>query len=184
MSTPGIFHLRGNTRRLMAQAGLSSGAVQMSTIAGMPQASDYTLTNFGPSVAFVGWGPDADTAIDNAREPTTATPRFCVVLYPGQRSIEARHGAFFAASTASGSADILVSPGHGLVDGFGAGNIAGDLSDSAALLALLSHGRGEQNELLRGTLIELRVITNFLKQGLNVAEDPDAARSDEAPRIN
>lgn len=184
MSTLGIFALRGNTRRFTAQSGIAAGAVQMSVITGMPQASDYTLTNFGPSVAFIGWGPDADTAIDNAREPTTATSRFCVVLYPGQRSVEAKHGAFFAASTVSGNADILISPGHGLVDGFGAGNVSGDLSDSAALLALLSHERGEQSELLRGTLIELRVITNFLKQGLNVAEDPDAARSDEAPRIN
>lgn len=184
MSTPGIFQLRGNTRRLTARPGLSSGAVQMSTIAGMPQASDYTLTNFGPGVAFVGWGPDADTAIDNAREPTAATPRFCVVVYPGQRTIEAKHGAFFAASTVSGVAEILVSPGHGLVDGFGAGNVASDQSDSAALLALLLYERGEQNETLKDALIELRVITNFLKQGLNVAEDPDVARSDEAATIN
>lgn len=184
MSTPGLFQLRGNTRRLTARPGLSSGAVQMSTITGMPQASDYTLTNFGPSVAFVGWGPDGDTAVDNAREPTGATPRFCVVLYPGQRTIEAKHAAFFAASTASGTAEIFISPGHGLVDGFGAGNITGDQSDSAALLELLYEQRGAHNELLKNTLIELRVITNFLKQGLNVAEDPNAARGDEAASIN
>ena len=184
MSTQGLFHLRGNTRRLLAQPGLSSGAVQMSTIAGMPQANDYTLTNLGPSVAFVGWGPDADTAIDNAREPTTATSRFCVVLYPGQRSIEAKHGAFFAASTVSGNADILISPGHGLVDGFGAGNAVLDQADAVALLALLDYQRGEQKEAFGDILVELRVITSFLKQGLNVAEDPDAARSDEAAIIN
>lgn len=184
MSTQGIFHLRGNTRRLTAQAGLSAGSVQMSTIAGMPQASDYTLTNFGPSVAFIGWGPDSATAIDNAREPTAATSRFCVVLYPGQRTIEAKHGVYFAASTASGTAEILISPGHGLVDGFGAGNVAGDQFNSVALAALLAHQRGDIDEWLRSALIELRVITGFLKEGLNVAEDPEAARGDEAASIN
>ena len=183
MSTPTIFALRGNTRRLKAQAGLASGAVQMSTIAEMPPASDYTITNLGPSAAFVGWGPDRDTAIDNAREPTSAEPRFCVVVFPGQRTVEAKHGAWFAASTASGVADILISPGHGLVDGFGAGN-ALDQADSVALLALLDHQRGGLRESLDAILIELRVITSFLKEGLNVAEDPNAARSDEAATIN
>lgn len=183
MSTQGIFALRGNTRRLKAQAGVAAGTVQMSVVAGMAPASDYTITNFGPAVAFVGWGPDADTAIDNAREPTAAESRFCVVVYPGQRSIEAKHGAYFAASTASGTADILISPGHGLVDGFGAGN-ALDQADSVALMALLAHQRGEQKDALDGILVELRVITSFLKEGLNVAEDPDAARSDQAAIIN
>lgn len=178
MSTQGIFHLRGNTRRFAANAG----AVQMSTVAGFPQASDYTITNFGPSVAFVGWGPDADTAITNALEPTSANPRFCVVVYPGQRTVEAKHGAYFAASTASGTADILISPGHGLVDGF-AGNAALASSDAGALLALLAHERGAQQELLEGLLIELRTITHFLKEGLNVAEDPDLARSDQAAQV-
>lgn len=183
MSTPGIFHLRGNTRRLVAQPGLPGLAVQMSVITGMPQASDYTITNFGPSAAFLGWGPDADTAIDNAREPTIGEPRFCVVIYPGQRTVEAKHGAYFAASTASGTATIMISPGAGLVDGFGAGN-ALDQTDSASLLALLAHATGRDLELMERFLIELRTITHFLKDGLNAPDDPDAIRSDEAANIN
>ena len=183
MSTQGIFHLRGNTKVLKAGAGRPGETIQMSVIAGMPPASDYTITNLGPGIAYVGWGPDADTAIENAREPTTAEPRFCVVVYPGQRTIEAKHNVYFAASTASGTTTLLISPGQGLVDGFGAGNVL-EQTDSLALLGLLAHIRGSEQETLDRILVELRVITNFIKQGLNVAEEPDIARGDETANIN
>lgn len=181
MSTEGIFHLRGNTRRFTAQAGLSAGAVQVSNATGFPPASDYTITNLGPEVAFVGWGPDVDTAIANAKEPKTGDSQFCVVVCPGQMAIEARSNAYFAASTVSGTAELLISPGHGLVSGFGSGKVS---TDSSILMAMLDFERGEHRELQNELLIELRTITHFLKEGLNVAEDPDSTRSDEAAQLN
>lgn len=184
MSTQGIFHLRGNTRRIRATTGWTNG-VQVSRATAFPPASDFIITNFGPSVAFVGWGPDQDTAIANARAPAQGDPdgKFCFVVPPGARSVEAKEGAWFAAVTEAGSADILITPGSGLVDGFGAGNAAMDASSNAALLAMAALAYRQQ-ETAEALLIELRTITEFLKQGLNVGDDPEAIRSDQAASIN
>lgn len=186
MSTEGIFNIRGNTKRLTATTGAMISAVKMSRVSEFPPAGDFIVNNFGPSVAFLGWGPDSDTAIANAKVPASgeATGTFCYVVHPGARSIEAKDGAYFAAMTESGTADIMITPGRGLVDGFGAGNVASDATTSAGMLALLAYSTGVQQELLEGVLIELRTLTHFLKEGLNVAEDPDSARSDAASRIN
>ena len=161
-------------------------AVQMSRATAFPPASDYIITNFGPSVAFVGWGPDSDTAIANARAPIAGdtTGKFCFVVHPGARGIEAKDGAWFAAITESGSADVLITPGSGLVDGFGAGNAATDPAASSAMLALSAYSVGRQAEMIEKLLIELRTLTEFVKQGLNVGDDPEAIRSDQAATIN
>ena len=82
--------------------------------------------------------------------------------------------------TESGTADIMITPGRGLVDGFGAGNVGVDAASNASLLALFAYSSGAQQELFEGVLIELRTITEFLKAGLNVADDPAAIRSDNA----
>ena len=170
MSTETIFALRGNTVRLSASPGLPGQAVQMSVIAGTVQASDYTITNLGPAVAFVGWGPDKATALANAREPTTGDPRFCVVVYPGQLAIEAKHGAWFAASTAAGSADILISPGHGLVHGF-----AGPSSQATSQVEALQQQQLDALELI---LTELQVLTLLTKEGFILPGELDDLRSD------
>lgn len=158
-------------------------AKQVSRATGFPFANNYIITNLGPAVAFVGHGPDSGTAIANASVPTEATSQFCFVVPPGQRSVEAKENAFFAAVTASGTADILITPGHGLVDGFGEGLANLDTQGSAASVAMLDYLIGSQQDLMRGLLIELRTITEFVKQGLNVAEDPDAVRSDQVANI-
>lgn len=170
MSTAGIFALRGNTVRLTASPGLPGRAVQMSVISGNPQASDYTITNLGPNVAFVGWGPDKDTAVANAQEPTTGDPRFCVIVYPGQLAIEARHGAWFAASTLSGIAEIMVSPGHGLVHGFS--------SPSAQANNTVEALQQQQLDALELILTELQVLTLLTKEGFILPGELDDLRSD------
>ena len=95
MSTEGIFNIRGNTKRLTATAGAMISAVKMSRATEFPPAGDFIINNFGPSVAFLGWGPDSDTAIANAKVPATGetTGTFCYVVHPGARSIEAKDGA-------------------------------------------------------------------------------------------
>lgn len=186
MSTEGISVLSGNTKRITAKVGSTISSVKMTTATGFPPAGDYTISNFGPNVAFVGWGPDSDTAIANADVPATGdtTGKFCFIVYPGQRTIEAKDGAYFAAVTSIGTADILITPGRGLVDGFGDGNVVNDLSNTVATAAMLSVTWGAQMELLQLILIEMRTQTDFLKQGLNVAEDPDVTRSDQAAIVN
>ena len=170
MSTEGIFTLRGNTVRLTASPGLPGRAVQMSVITGMPQASDYTITNLGPVLAFVGWGPDRDTAVTNAQEPTTGDPRFCVLVYPGQLAIEARHGAWFAASTIAGTSELLISPGHGLVHGFSSPN-----SQANAQIETLQQQQLDALELI---LTELQVLTLLTKEGFILPGELDDLRSD------
>ena len=184
MSTPTIAVIRGNTRRISAGTAPMVAAVQMARATGFPPASDYSIINLGPNVAFVGWGPDSDTAMANARVPIAgdATGTFCFVVHPGGRSIEAKDGAWFAAITESGTADILITPGSGLVDGFGIGDAATTAAGAATLsLAALAL---RQQELTEALLIELRTITEFIKQGLNVGDDPDEIRSDQAASIN
>lgn len=165
-----IFALRGNTIRLSASPGKPGRAVQMSVIAGNPQASDYTITNLGPNVAYVGWGPDKDTALENAQEPTTGSPRFCVVCYPGQMAIEARHGAWFAASTISGTAEIMISPGHGMVHGFSSPNNQANASVEAL--------QQQQLDALELILIELQVLTLLTKEGFIIPGELSDLRSD------
>ena len=65
-------------------------------------------------------------------------------------------------------------------------NAAGQLrvTDDANLPLLLAQVLGAHKELLQAILIELRTQTEFLKQGLNVSDDADAVRSDNATLIN
>ena len=177
------FVQRGNTKRISAGPWRPSSAVRMSVATDMPQADNYILTNFGPAVAFVGYGGSSDEAIDNAEIPASgdSSGEFCFVLPPGQRSIEAKHGVYFAARTESGNADILITPGKGSIE---SDSDASSQTSNADLAALLLYESGVQQEMLRAILIELRTQTEFLKQGLNVAEDPDSVRGDETEAIN
>ena len=187
MSTQGMFAQRGNTKRIRASVGNTPfSSVQMARATAFPPASDYIITNFGPSVAYIGWGPGQDTAVANAAAPITgdSTGAFCFAVYPGKRSIEAKDGAWFAATTESGTADILITPGSGLVDGFGVGNAASGAGASEDALTVLALVALRQRELMEGVLVELRTLTEFIKQGLNVGDDPDAIRSDQAASIN
>ena len=181
------FALRGNTRRLAATPRIATVAIKVSQTADVfPQARNYILTNFGPSVAFVGFGPDSATAITNAKAPTATdtTGEFCYVLPPGQRGIEAAPGAWFAAVTESGTADILITPGYGMVDGFGDGAASSTAASGAALAELVNYAFGPQQEMFNAILIELRTQTEFLRQGLNVTDSPDLVRADQAPLVN
>ena len=177
------FVQRGNTKRITAIAERPSSSVRMSVATDMPHADNYILTNFGPSVAFVGYGSSSDEAINNAEIPASgdSAGEFCFILPPGQRSIEAKHGVYFAARTESGNADILITPGKGSIEG--GSEVTGEVSNTD-LAALLLYESGAQQELLQRILIELRTQTEFLKQGLNVADDPDSIRSDQTDSIN
>lgn len=176
------FVQRGNTRRIRAIAERPSSSVRMTVVTDMPQADNYILTNFGPAVAFIGYGASSDEAINNAEIPVVGDAgEFCFILPPGQRSIEAKHGAYFAARTESGNADILITPGKGSVEG--GSEVTGEVSNTD-LADLLLYESGAQQELLQRILIELRTQTEFLKQGLNVADDPDSIRGDQTDSIN
>lgn len=178
------FAQRGNTKRIGASPTLATSAVRMSVATDMPHADNYIITNFGPSVAFVGYGSSESEAIDNAKVPTEgdATGDFCFIVPLGQRSIEAKHGVYFAAVTESGTADLLITPGKGSIEG-DSDSVANQTSTND-LAALVLYESGVQQELLRGILIELRTQTEFLKQGLNVADDPDLIRGDQTESIN
>ena len=178
------FAQRGNTKRIAASPMLATSAVRMSVAADMPQADNYILTNFGPSVAFIGYGGSSDDAINNAKVPTSghAGGEFCFVLPPGQRSIEAKHGVYFAAVTESGNADILITPGKGSIESDSA--VASSQASGGDLGAMVLYQSGAQQELLRAILVELRTQTEFLKEGLNVADDPDVVRGDQTESIN
>lgn len=180
MSTPtSIFAQRGNTRRITAHPWPVSTSIRMSVGADFPQANNYIITNFGPSTAFIGYGNTADDATTNARIPEPGDAgQFCFIIPPGQRGIEAKHGVYFAAVTATGTADIFITPGHGTVDGFGF-NASADQASTADLGSLFLYESGTQQELLRTILVELRTQTEFLKQGLNVADDPESIRGDQ-----
>lgn len=187
MAVSNVFAQRGNTKRILARTVWSSGSsVQMSAAIGYPPTDNYIITNLGTNVAFLGYGSTENEAIANARIPAAGntTGIFCFVVYPGQRSIEAKDGAYFAAVTASGTTDLLITPGHGPVDGFGNSDASANQTSAGSLAALFAYEYGEQQELLKNILIELRTHTAFLKEGLNVAEDPDLVRGDQTKSIN
>ena len=181
------FAIRGNTIRLTASANAmqAGSARQVMTGTGFTNATAHTIFNFGPAIAFIGYGPDADTAVANAKPPTPgdSVGTFCIVMGPGARSIEASPKSYFAAMTENGVADILITPGAGAIEGFGDG-LASQAQSNAAMLAMLRYLDGSQRELLEQALTELRTLTYFVKEGLNVADDPEAIRSDNAATIN
>ena len=75
------FVQRGNTKRITAIAERPSSSVRMSVATDMPHADNYILTNFGPSVAFVGYGSSSDEAINNAESRHRETVRVIFVLF-------------------------------------------------------------------------------------------------------
>ena len=187
MSIPQTFAQRGNTRRLFtALTSPMANAMQITVAAGFPPANNYIITNSGPAIAYVGYGPDSATAIANASVPAVgdSTGTFCFVVKPGQRSVEAKPDAWFAAVTETGSANLMITPGHGLVDGFGEGLDTTEVQEGVSLIGLLAYSLGEQQELLKGLLAQLLTITDCLKQGHNVSDDVEVARSENEALIN
>ena len=187
MSIPQAFAQRGNTRRVTVTQQSMTAAMKVTYLSGsFGPANNYILTNYGPNTVYVGYGPDSNTAIANAAVPVDgdSTGKFCFVVRPGQRTVEAKADAYFAAITETGTAKLEITPGHGLVDGFGEGLDASERDEDKQLVMLLAYQVGAQQELLRGILIELRVLTNLLGQGLNVSDNPDSLRADEEPLIN
>ena len=180
MGASGVFAQRGNTRRFTAGPWPAPSSIRMSVATGMPQADNYIITNFGPSVAFVGYGSNSAEAIANADVPVDGdtTGEFCFIVPPGQISIEAKHGVYFAAVTVSGTADIFITPGIGEVT-----SGVPDQTSNEEFGTLFLYAQAQQ-ELMQKILIELRTQTEFLKQGLNVADDPDSIRGDQTDSIN
>ena len=177
MSTAGVFRQRGNTVRLVAHSGpVAPRAIQApSTGSPQPPGYDFTFTNLGPSLAFVGVGATEAAAIANAQAPSEGTGgEYCLVLAPGQRSYEADPNSYFAAVTPSGTADIFITPGKGPADGFTGDLLNGTTSDTAIILAKLD-GIGEQ---LRGLLVELMAQTFYMREGFIVMDEPDLVRRD------
>lgn len=178
----GAFAPHGNTKRITARTTAVS-AVKMTTTTDFLKSDSYILSNFGPATAFVGYGSNVNEAIANARVPADGdtTGTFCFIVPPGQRSIDAlsKDTVHFAAVTISGTADIFITPGRG--------EIQGSLNSQvpvADLDSIFAYESGTEQELLRGILIELRTVTHFLKEGLNVAEDPDLIRGDQTNSIH
>ena len=99
MSDQIVFVQRGNTKRISAGVWPAISSVQMSVATGFPPTDNYIITNFGPSTAFVGYGSTSAAAIANAKVPASGDTAgvFCFVVCPGQQSIEAKDGVYFAA---------------------------------------------------------------------------------------
>ena len=176
----GAFVQRGNTKRITARS-VAGSAIQMSAASGFPPTDNYIITNFGPETVFVGTGSTSSEARNNAQVSASGdeTGKFCFIVPPGQRGFEAKDGVYIAAVTVSGIADVFITPGKGEIEG---GSLGGTTS-TADSSSLLSYESGTEQDLLRAILIELRTVTCFLKEGLNVAEDPDLIRGDQTNSI-
>ena len=177
------FALRGNTRRITATPRIATTAIRvLATSPLFPSAPHYILTNLGPSMVFVGYGPDRATAIDNAAVPvaTDTAGTFCVIVPPGQRGIEAPAGSWFAAVTESGTADLLITPGYGKIDGFGDGSAAATAAINRAFGQLVDYAFGQQQELLTAILTEARVQTEMLRDAHGIADSVESLRNDQA----
>lgn len=177
MSTAGVFRQRGNTVRFKAFEGTTAPRAIQAPSTGSPQPPgyDFTFTNLGPALAFVGVGATEALAIANAQMPVEGTSgEFCLVLAPGQRSFEADPNSYFAAVTLDGTADILITPGKGPADGF-TGSLRSNVVNDAAVIMSKLDGLGEQ---LRGLLAELMTQTYYLREGFIVMDEPDLIRRD------
>lgn len=176
------FAPHGNTKRITART-VATSAVKMTTAVGFLKSDSYIISNFGPAVAFIGYGSSQSEALTNARIPADGdnTGTFCFIVPPGQRTVDAlsKDTAYFAAVTVSGTADVFITPGRGEVNGS-----LDSQASTADLGSILNYESGTEQELLRGILIELRTHTEFLKEGLSVAEDPDLIRGDQTNSIS
>ena len=176
MATAGVFRQRGNTVRIGANTNVPPRAYQALSTSGSPSGYDYTFTNLGPSVAFVGIGQTEADAIANSAIPNEGGPgRYCVILAPGQRSYEGDSNSYFAARTINGTADIFITPGKGPSDGFtgdlgGVGAASVDEASENRFVAL--------RDLMRDLLVELRAHTFYMREGFVVMDDPDTIRRD------
>lgn len=176
-----VFAPHGNTKRITARTSVTS-SVQMTVNSDFLKSDSYVITNLGPAIVAMGFGSSSAEARANARFPETdnTTGTFCFIVPPGQRTIDAlsKDTVYFAASTASGTADVLITPGTGMVYGS-----LDNQSSPMDIASLVSYESGIQQELLQAILIELRTHTEFLREGLNVAEDPDLIRGDQTSSI-
>ena len=171
-----VFAPHGNTKRLAVRSSAYT-TVRMTVTSNFLKADSYLITNLGPSIIALGYGSSAAEAMSNASFPSAGdtTGVFCFIVPPGQRTIDAlsKNIVYFAAVTASGTADVLITPGRG--------EIAASLDDQSEVLniaAILLNAVVSQRDLLEAIFIELKTHTYFLKEGLTVDDDPDLVRSD------
>ena len=174
MATSGVFAPRGNTIRFLAFAGPGM-AHRAPTETGGTAGYDFTLTNLGPGLAVIGVGASESEAISRAVIPAVGDPTGvkCFILPPGQRSIEAHPLAYFAAVTFGGTADILITPGKGPVDGF-----TGDLLAATSGPTDISDQIRELRDQLRDLLVELKAQTYILREGFVINDEVETIRHD------
>lgn len=176
MATAGVFRQRGNTVRISANTSVPPMAYRAPSTSGSPSGYDYTFTNVGPSLAFVGIGQTEADAIANSAIPVEGgLGKYCVLLAPGQRSYEGDSNSYFAARTISGTADIFITPGKGPSDGF-TGDLGGGNADE--LDASTEERFVALRDLMRDLLVELRAHTFYMREGFVVIDDPDQVRRD------
>ena len=112
MSVSAAFSPMGNTV-VIAAANVAPSAVQANslTIGG----NNYRLINAGNVTVFLGVGGSAATANSNAVVLTSGNAAFTVPLLSGTDEILSFvPNAWFTGITASGSANVFVTPGDGI----------------------------------------------------------------------
>lgn len=88
-------------------------AVQCLADAPNSGSQQYALTNIGSVTVFVGCGPDATSASQNAVVPTSTPARSYPLLPNSQVVISGPVNAYFTGATGSGTAVVYVTPGTG-----------------------------------------------------------------------
>lgn len=114
MANIGTFTPAGNTVAILAASTAPTPVQINSTVLG---SSTYRITNVGNVAVYLGFGTDATTAATNATIPTSGTPTLAQPLLPTATEVfNPAIGSviYITASTASGSAQIYVTPGEGM----------------------------------------------------------------------
>lgn len=120
MDSESPFQLAGTTIAITAGASAST-AVQFP--AGVPTSGELSLSIFNSSttntnIAFLGWGPTAAAAQNNATIPTGATSVTafqCIPIVPSAtpRAITVPPGQFYSAIASAGTPVLYLSLGRG-----------------------------------------------------------------------
>lgn len=174
MSTSAPAKLQGFTQALASGVNSVPNAIQVKTIDGIG-ANNYVMSNLGPDIAFVGYGPDPATAQANSVIPAPGTPVFCVVLFPGMQSFSLPPNSYFSAVSRSVSSKVLIQPGDGTARG---GQIP--TIDQASAQAQISYQLNLIYEQLALILNELMVQSMMQNSAFGISDDLDSLRGDPA----